>query len=217
MAWPTATQSWHPPIAGQQPYASAAATFFDEIDLTVNSIYNHLANRVTSAEAANGKTTIVLSVYPSATATITGTTGIIGPWTVMSTAPFGRLVGNFSVTGSGTNVLFNLATQYGIEGAGQAFTTNGFNRVYYRGVIQAGSISIPSGAINTTNESGWRTSDSMVAVQLRLNTMAVVSLGIGAFTVEMQSRCSFNSTNGSSRWQMATGDWLLLTATQVGR
>jgi hypothetical protein len=214
VAWPSQTWSWHPPIAGQQPWAQAFQTFVDEVDLSVASAYNHLANRVTSAEAANGKTTLVLSVYPSATLTITGSSGTIAGWTVMSVSPFGRMNGSFSVTQSGTNVLFNLGLQGFLGGAAPAVAGT-TNTLYFRGVIQSGSISIPSGAISTTNESGWRHAEQLVASPTRFNSVAVVSLGIGAYTVEMQMR--HRPTTGTSEFQMGTNQWLLLTATQVGR
>lgn len=198
MSSPTQFYKITQPAPNSDPWDVAFDSMISAFDTAIHSVELVVADRVS----------LVISHYPTATTCI-GWQVAAPAWTVMSQAAFGRLVGSFSLQRSGAQVMLNLGlTGYVSITSQQAFITGPL--AFFRGVIQPGSISVPSGRTNFTTESAWKFCSNVGFVHQNLNFQTVCSLGPGNFSIELQHRGA--STSTGSVFAMDFNDWLVLTA-----
>lgn len=199
MANPTQTYKWVTPSPNDDPWDVKIGALWDSQDTTVHSVELLAPNRVS----------VVISLYPTAI-TCYGAQATIPAWIVMSQAAFGRLVGSFSLVRSGAQVMFTLGLTGFAQTANLVASFTNVGPFFFRGVVQPGSISIPSNAANFTADSAWQFTPSFTQTRVNLTFQSVTSLGPGNYSVELQHRGVATAT--SSIWVMGTPDWLVLTA-----
>lgn len=196
MSNPTQFYAWTQPSPNQDPFDVTFDAMVSAQDTTIRSVELLAPNRLS----------VVISHYPTTTTCIGFTTALA--FTVMSQAPFGRLVSSFSLVRSGAQVLLDLKGYAYLQTGVISLQNN--TELFFRAVIQPGSISVPSNKANTVLDSGWLVSPFGTMVHVPLGFTAVTSLGPGNFSIELQA--GGIATTGGSVFAMNTNDWLVLTA-----
>jgi hypothetical protein len=132
MSNPTVYFAWAQPAENSDPWAAAFDSLITAIDLTVHSIQQ---------QPLPPFYTLVISLFAGAEIRQNVSPNGTGPWIPLSASPGGRYVGSFTVTNSGSAILFRLhATTYIQVGNN---VTN--IRLDQRLVVNPGSLTVPSG------------------------------------------------------------------------
>lgn len=199
---PTQNYLWNIPAANLDPWYDAHVDMVNAIDASVSSV----------ALVSRPRTTAVLSFFPSSLLAIHSATGASygadGYWTVCSAAPYGRLVGSFSLVGSGAYPLFQLMGTGFVQGT----YGNGPSRARFRLVVQRTGVS----SLVIPSNSGWYTFRNTYADHSAFAMQAVASLGPGNYSAELQAHVT-NLTGTGSHYGINNDDYLMLTMIEASR
>ena len=207
MANPTQYYSWSYPTQNQDPWFTTFDTFASAIDAAVHSV----DVRASSLEAESpGRMTLVLSHFANNNAMgISSATATIGSpilWTILSSAPTGRLSGAFTVVASGAQVLTSL-TGYIYSEATGAITANTILH-FFRVIVNPGSLVIGG-------NSAFVAVHNIVGVFQPFHFQSVDSFAPNAYTTELQARV--NANGAASRMICNGNGWITLTTNEGGK
>jgi hypothetical protein len=151
---------------------------------------------------------LVVSYYPTAQIAVSSATAaaVNSSWTVLSGAPFGRLVSSFAVVRSGAQVAFDLRVAGFAEGAGafgQGVT------VHFRPILTGLNVQ----SFSVFGNSAWKFPYTTTADQKVLAFQGVASLAPGNYSVELQGAILAAGAS-SSRFLINTNGWLTLLVSE---
>lgn len=217
MADPTSRFAWDVPNAGSDPWYKQFDGFISGIDTSVFSLESYIGtvnSRVTLVEtSAPMRQTLVISYYPGGTLpgsnTLTSTTGLTANWQTLSSAPFGRCVGSFTIAGSGRQALVDLNLDFVIVGGASPAWTVGRVTPYARVVFVTGANTV------TCGDSVFYLPSETALMHVQAHWLATASLGAGRYSAEVQMSGVSENTGSPSKFNIDQSGYLWLTITEA--
>lgn len=205
MANPTQYYGWTLPTEGSDPWYQTFDDMVSATDVSVRSVENITGTRYTLVVSTNGS----LLINSDTTGAVVGQ----AYFGVMSSSPFGRFVGSFSLVRSGAAALFAVSIQGRLDHVLDSIVRNDL-RLAVRGVVQGNgmtSLSVPQ------NSLFWSHAPGVTEVQQQLRWTAAVSLGPGTYSVEWQAQVMSATTGAGSEWRSTTTDRFVAEVLEVNR
>lgn len=126
----TANFNWSFPALGATSWSQSLIDLVRSIEVTVNSVFNLQGRRAFTIVSAYPTNSFMLGFDSS------GQFGGSSNWVVMSSAPYGRYTGSFTVR-SGYPMLLSVDQRYGFT---RSPVSSLASQVYFRGIVNPGSI-----------------------------------------------------------------------------